>query len=89
MVIKGITTVGKWIDGKWVRNAVDTVADTVSKTKGRWVDGKWVKEATQTLENGKVYTKMKPTTTVSTATRPVTREVVHTRLPEGMLVMVL
>lgn len=62
MVIKGITTVGKWIDGKWVRNAVDTVADTVSKTKGRWVDGKWVKEATQTLENGKVYTKMKPTT---------------------------
>ncbi len=85
MVIKGITTVGKWIDGKWVRNTVDTVADTVSKAKGRWVDGKWVKEATQTLENGKVYTKMKPTTTVSTATRPVTREVVHTRLPEGML----
>ncbi|DAA83487.1 MAG TPA: hypothetical protein DCS44_08265 [Cyanobacteria bacterium UBA10660] len=86
MVIKGITTVGKWIDGKWVRNAVDTVADTVSKTKGRWVDGKWVKEATQVFEDGKVYTKMKPrTSTVGTATSPIVREVTHTRLSEGML----
>ena len=53
----------------------------------KWVNGKWVKStATETVEttstalqNGKVYTKMK------FVTNPVTKEVTHTRLPEGML----
>lgn len=54
-------------------------------TIGKWINGKWVKETAQVLENGKVYTKMKPATSASkTATSPITRKPVHTRLPEGM-----
>lgn len=85
MAIGKLALAGKWINGKWVKTATEAVTDTVA-TKGRWVDGKWVKEATQPLENGKVYTKMKlKTSPVEATTSPVTREVAHTRLPEGML----
>lgn len=60
---------GKWINGKWVKTATETVTETVSK--GRWVNGKWIKEATQPLENGRVYIKMKTaTSTARTTTEP-------------------
>ena len=90
MVIKGITIVGKWVKGKWVRAAAEAVTETASK--GHWVNGKWV-EATQVVEETARKSKalIKPefraklAGSASTATSPVAREVAHTRLPEGML----
>ena len=79
-----VLAIGKWINGKWVKAAAEAITETASK--GSWVNGKWVKEATQVLEEGKVYTKMKSSTsTVGTVTSPVLKEATHTRLPEGML----
>lgn len=79
-----VLAIGKWINGKWVKAAAEAITETASK--GRWVNGKWVKEATQVLEEGKVCTKMKSSTsTVGTVTSPVLKEATHTRLPEGML----
>ena len=85
MVIeKDVLATGKWINGKWVKAAAEAVTETASR--GRWVNGKWVKEATKALEEGKVYTKMKPiTSAVGTTTSPIAKEAAHTRLPEGML----
>lgn len=74
---KVVSTTGKWVKTIVTNNAVP---------KGRWLNGKWVKDVAQPLENGRVYTKMKTTTsTIGTATSPVVLEATHTRLPEGML----
>ena len=67
------------------------VIGKVALATGKWINGKWVKTATGTVAkghwvNGRVYTKMKTTTsTARTTTSPATIEVAHTRLPEGML----
>lgn len=60
---------------------------------GKWINGKWVKEATQVVEETAPKSKalIKPefraklAGSASTATSPITREVTHTKLPEGML----
>lgn len=86
MVVEKVIMGARWLDGKWIKAATETVSN--SAHKGSWVNGKWVKETPRMFEEGKVYSKMKPaTSTVGTATRPIVREAVHIRfpdLPEGV-----
>lgn len=48
----------------------------------KWLNGKWVKKIPQALEDGKVYTKMKPTAhNAETVKSPLVSDVSSKRLP--------
>ena len=78
MVVEKVIMGARWLNGKWIKAATETVSN--SAPNGSWINGKWVKETPRMFEEGKVYSKMKVTSTTS-----IPREVAHTRLPEGML----
>lgn len=78
MVVEKVIMGARWLNGKWIKAAAETVSN--SAHKGSWINGKWVKETPRMFEEGKVYSKMKTTSTTS-----IPREFARTRLPEGML----
>ena len=61
-----MVAIGQWINGKWVRAAVEAITETASR--GRWVNGKWVKEATQVVEESAPKSK----SLVNFTTKPTT-----------------
>ena len=61
-----MVAIGQWINGKWVRAAVEAITETASR--GRWVNGKWVKEATQVVEESAPKSKA----LVNFTTKPTT-----------------
>jgi len=70
MVIgKTAITVGKWINGKWIKTVAETATDTVAK--GHWVNGKRVKEATQVVEETAPKSKALVNFTTKPATAPL------------------
>lgn len=78
MVVEKILTTGKWLNGKWVREAIEAVTETASK--GRWVNGKWVKEATQVVEETAPKSKVLVNFTTKPATAPLENGRVYTKM---------